>query len=590
MKRMSLICAVLAALLIGQCVTPALAAGEGTVLYEQTATASAYESGLKWPTNTTVSTSTVSGVDGTTYPTYICAVAQESIKTQGQSLTIEVADLALDTGAYGEMELTVRYALEDKLDPVVDATRDFRVYASTDGGKTWSANFATLKSHKAFGYAAVDSDRGAALYELVSTDLAALVKEGQVIDRLKLMPYGTFTNMWYSHRIISMAVTGYEGKSPVAAPVDEYITLGESTMRQIVVERAYQVLDYNWTTDKLLVTDNHGSPLNHYAGLLYKGPVYVGTGIDTSWEMYQAAHDANGKYISGLTSKDAIGMQCINYTYSAISAVTPAKIYTLGIGKYILPLLGDLKNETRTHEAPAIIRANKEADVYEAYAQAKLGDLIMNTGHARIVTVAPKVVRRADGTIDPEKSAVGLSETAGSNQYFWLTPQGKSVVTAQEPESYKAANPTHTFLYGTTMRVDLAYTFAQLYDTDYLPYTMPEYATGKVVKQRVDAIVYADADTVTKTGFKAVVDSNYYIGKTTLALTDASGKVLFTESETYESQDCTAYVHSDALDAMLGKLAPGSYTITLDASSGPITRILGKLPVNRVCTLAFTVK
>ena len=60
MKRMSLICAVLAALLIGQCVTPALAAGEGTVLYEQTATASAYESGLKWPANTTVSTGTVS--------------------------------------------------------------------------------------------------------------------------------------------------------------------------------------------------------------------------------------------------------------------------------------------------------------------------------------------------------------------------------------------------------------------------------------------------------------------------------------------------------------------------------------------------
>ena len=294
MKRMSLICAVLAALLIGQCITPALAAGEGKVLYEQAATTSAYEGGLKWPTNTTVSVGRVTGVDGTSYPTYICAVSQDSFKVKGQSLTIEVADLALDTAAYGEMELTVRYALEDKLDPVVDATEDFRVYASTDGGKTWSANFATLKSHKAFGYAAIDSDRGAVLYEMVSTDLAALVKKGQVIDRLKIMPYGTFTNMWYSHRIISMTVNGYEGKSPVTAPVDEYITLNEKTIRQIVVERAYQVLDLNWTTDKLLVTDNHGTPLNHYPGWLYKGPVYVGTGIDSSWEMYQAAHDANG--------------------------------------------------------------------------------------------------------------------------------------------------------------------------------------------------------------------------------------------------------------------------------------------------------
>ncbi|MBQ9974268.1 MAG: hypothetical protein IJP02_04835 [Oscillospiraceae bacterium] len=590
MKRMHLICAVLALLLAGQCVTPALAADGAATVYEQTAPSGAQEGNRLWPANTTASTGSVVSVDGTVYRTYDFAVAQESFRTKGEGLTIQLADLELDTSKWGEMELVFSYALEDKLDPVVDATEDFRVYASTDGGKTWSDRYANIKRHDAVGYAEIDSSRKAVLYRMTSEDIAGLVKEGQVIDRLKLMPYGTFTNLWYSLRVTSICINAYEGKSTVEAPKEEYITLGEQTVRDIVVNQAYEILSYPWTVDKLFVTDNHGSPLNHYPGWLYKGPVYVGTGIDSSWEMYKAAHDASGKYISGLTSQDAIGMQCINYTYAAIAAVTPTKLYSLGIAKYVLPLLGTLKNEPFTHEAPDIIRANEEKAVYEAYAQLKPGDLAMNTGHARIVTVAPKVVYKADGTIDPAKSAVGLSETAGSNQYFWLTPAGESVVSVQAPDEYKKANPTHTYLYGTTMRVDLAYTFAQLYDSDYLPYTLPEYAEGKVAKQRVEAIVYSDAATVAKNGFKAVVSSNYYVASTTLTLTDAAGKVIFTETTAaYESQDAAAYVSSAALDAALKGLGAGKYEIALDVSSGPVTRILGKPPVTRACTMAFTV-
>jgi len=585
----------LSVLLLAQCgmILPGAAADSGSTLYEQTAPATPAAIRKVWASNTSISAGTMTATDGKTIPTAKYACSQDSITPKGQPLTLEVTDLAIDTGAYGEIELTFRYGIDDRnCPPPVNCLNDFRVYASTDGGATWSTDFVTMKRHDLVDYSAFSASSTGPVYDVVTEDISSLVSEGQTINRLKILPLGTFLNMWYELSVVSISIKGYQGKSAVpAASAPEYITVDENTARQIVVEQAYQILSFPWTTDELLVTDNHGNTLNHFPGWLYRGPVYVGKGTDASWEMYLAAHDSNGKYIKGLDSATAIGMQCINYTYAALSAVTPAKIHSLGIAKYFLPLLGGLTNKTRTHEAPVIIAENDEQAVYRAYALAKPGDLIMNTGHARLVTVAPKVVYNEDGTINSERSAVGLSETAGSNQYFWLTPDGKSVVSALEPEEYKAANSTHTYLYGTTMRVDLAYTFAQLYDDSYLPYTLPEYAAGKIAKQQLTMPVCSEAGDLTANGFKAVVGSNYYIAQTTLTLTDkTSGKVVYTETcSEYESADNDALIRSAGLDAALKTLKVGSYQLTLDVRSGPITRILGKPPVTRMCTLDFTV-
>lgn len=587
----------LSVLLLAQCgmILPGAAADSGSTLYEQTAPATPAAIRKMWASNTPILSATMTTTDGSTRSAAAFACSQGGITPKGQSVTLQVADLALDTGAYGDIELTFRYAIDDRnCPPPFDALNDFRVYASTDGGATWSTDFVTMKRHDLVDYASFSETSTGPVYDVVTEDISSLVTEGQTINRLKIMPFGVFTQMWYMLYVPSITIKGYEGKSPVpaaAAAAPEYITMGEDTARQIVVEQAYRVLSFPWTTDALFVTDNHGTPLNHYPGWLYRGPVYVGKGTDASWEMYLAAHDSNGKYIKGLDSATAIGMQCINYTYSALSAVTPAKIHSLGVAKYFLPLLGGLTNKTRTHEAPVIIDENDEQAVYKAYAMAKPGDLIMNTGHARIVTVAPKVTYNADGTIDSERSAIGLSETAGGNQYFWLTSAGKSVVTTLSPDEYKEANPTHTYLYGTTMRVDLAYTFAQLYDTDYLPYTLPEYTRGQIAKQQLTMPVCSESGDLTANGFKAVVGSNYYIAQTTLTLTDkTSGKVVYTETcSEHESTDNNALVSSADLNAALKSLKTGSYQLTLDVRSGPITRILGKPPVTRMCTLDFTV-
>ena len=94
-------------------------------------------------------------------------------------------------------------------------------------------------------------------------------------------------------------------------------------------------------------------------------------------------------------------------------------------------------------------------------------------------------------------------------------------------------------------------------------------------------------------GFEFSLGVGTYEGRAAfreLRVTDAAGKVIFTETTAaYESQDAAAYVSSAALDATLKGLGAGKYEIALDVSSGPVTRILGKPPVTRACTMAFTV-
>ena len=47
--------------------------------------------------------------------------------------------------------------------------------------------------------------------------------------------------------------------------------------------------------------------------------------------------------------------------------------------------------------------------------------------------------------------------------------------------------------------------------------------------------------------------------------------------------------YDPALNAQLKALAAGSYKLTVDVASGPVTKVLGKVPTQRVFELDFTV-
>ena len=604
-RMLSMLCAavLLVTLLPAQ---PAAAAEDGgTVLYHQEAPASYSEGQSVWPSNSSTGRlgaytpyDTRESIDLIEYYNNRSS-AGEGLPA-GETMTITITDLKLDTAACGEMELSFQYA---KFANYVDIAfvGEFRVYASTDGGATWSADCAGLKAQNILSMGTNAAGAEGRLYNVVSTDLAGLVDEGAVINALKIMPYGTYIAQQYYTSIAAISVTGYPGKAPAADGQVEYITVDEDTLRQIVVDHAYQVALTPWYADTEIMTWNGYStsasaPIQYYkAGRLYKGPTYT-RGLDSTLAMWQSALEKDGKYVGGTSdingSWDVIGWDCINVVAEAWSQITTSKSYhahTYIWGSEDVPLLGELSNTERVKDAQTVLSQYTKEQVYEAYAQLKMGDHLHGPGHSCLVSVTPNVVRKADGTIDPYASAVGITETAGTIRYYYLTAEGK-VVTSEEKDvdAYLAKNPTCTYLYGSSMRVDRVMTFAELCDTWYQPYTLTELQEGRVEKQRITVVTGVTAENVVSGGFVVIPQSNYHINSMTTTLTDSSGAVLYENTKYGQIDEFELSTYDSALNAQLKGLAAGSYKLTVDVTSGPVTKVLGKVPTQRVFELDFT--
>ena len=583
-----------------------------TQLYHEVAPESFAAGQAKWNSNTRSGGMAAFVADGTGEVTNVVNFynnySGESGLPQGQTMEF-VVPVELNTADWGGLELVFRYVQFTNYISV-DQSDDFRVYASTDGGQTWSANYATQKENRilAFGTRQGAANNMAALgrmYDVVSTDLSGLVAEGQVINALKIRPYGDNDAKQYYTSVAAITVNGYKGNVP--APKDgpvEYITVPEATLRQIAVDQAYQVALIDWTTDQEILTYNDSGKATysenvtqHYLpGLTYRGPMYS-RGPDSTLQMWQSVLTKDGKYVGGTSDATnewtVIGWDCINMVGSSWSQVTTSKNYHtqsyLWYSKETI-MLGELTNPTRTTKHETIITSNGDKVVYEAYAQLDLGDNLYGPGHNRIVTVPAQVVYKADGSIDPDLSVLAVTEEAGTILYYYLTPEGKIVTSeSKDVNAYLAANPTHTYLYGSSLRVDRMFTFRQLRDTFYVPFTLKEFQEGKVEKQRVRAVTDLTADNVAQECGIVMVQSNYHINKLTTTLTDKDGKVLYTKSMYGETHDFELSNYDPALASQLKSLSAGSYKLTVDVASGPVTRVLGKPPVQRVFELDFNV-
>ncbi|MBQ9974297.1 MAG: hypothetical protein IJP02_04985 [Oscillospiraceae bacterium] len=583
-----------------------------TVLYHETAPGSFAEGQAKWKSNTRSGVVATFVADGTGETTDVVSFynnhSGENGLPEGQTMEF-VFPVNLNTAEWGGMELVFRYVMFTNY-VSVDQSDDFQVYASTDGGKTWSASYATQKENRilAFGTRQGAANNMAALgrmYDVVSTDLSGLVAEGQVINALKIRPYGDNGAKQYYTSVAAITVNGYKGSVP--APKDgpvEYITVPEATLRQIAVDQAYQVALTDWYTDTEIKTYNASgmtvypeSVTQHYLpGLTYRGPMYS-RGPDSTLQMWQSVLTKDGKYVGGTSDATSewtvIGWDCINMVGSSWSQVTTSKNYHTQSYLWYSDetiLLGDMTNPTRTTKHETIITSNGDKVVYEAYAQLDLGDNLYGPGHNRIVTVPAQVVRKADGSIDPDLSCLAITEEAGTVQYRYLTPEGK-IVTSEEKnvDSYLASHAGYTYLYGSSLRVDRMFTFRQLRDTFYVPFTLKEFREGKVEKQRVRAITDLTADNVVDECGIVMVQSNYHINKLTTTLADSTGKVLYENTKYGETHDFELSNYDPALTVLLKSLSAGSYKLTVDVASGPVTRVLGKPPVQRMFELDFAV-
>lgn len=123
------------------------------------------------------------------------------------------------------------------------------------------------------------------------------------------------------------------------------------------------------------------------------------------------------------------------------------------------------KNDPDAIRCHTICEFNGEQTMLESYAQMKPADGVVCNGHVRMNSAVPVVVRKADGTIDGEKSYTFMREQVcyvPHINHLRITPKGDHYVA----QGY----------------VDIRYTLKELYDTRYIPFTFAEFRNPSIVE------------------------------------------------------------------------------------------------------------
>ena len=275
-------------------------------------------------------------------------------------------------------------------------------------------------------------------------------------------------------------------------------------LRKIAVDYMKAMASVEWTATKRIDYSNVNKTLIYEPGQKYLGMIYNNN--RNGLENFKMALDADGNYVLDDIGWDtAPGNSCATSIKHAWQLISPDVEYEYSINMmpyyaetHVLPIgrirwdAYDGRNTTNT-----VLAATDINDLYEAYAMALPGDGFMRYldtgGHALMVTLPAKVVRREDGTIDPDLSEV------------YLTDQNNPINTRRE--------------YPSSWKVDRPLTFTKSYSEGWLPVTVKELVEG-----RAAAPVFS-----LKTGEKAedtVLSCNYCLMTVALKLVGADGEPL----------------------------------------------------------------
>ncbi len=292
--------------------------------------------------------------------------------------------------------------------------------------------------------------------------------------------------------------------------LESLIPAAEYALRKQVVDYMYELCTYRWIpTQDMEYNDcdcgGKGHPQSFKAGTIYFGPVY--SHLALSLEASKSVLNPDG------TLKDTVpatgfhtmfGNDCADSIYWALSQISAEVNYVLtkdaasNMGSNGLYPVGGYTLASTTAD---ICAANGKDVIYEAYAQTKLGDTLLGTGHIRLAAENAYVFRDADGKIDPARS------------YLLLHEQGMPT---------KDLNKNHS-----SCQVFGKYTFQQLFANNYVPQTIKAYTQGE------DKIEVSTTNTATdKSGVCAgTVSSNYRLNNVTVKITDSTGAVVFEKTQ-----------------------------------------------------------
>ncbi|MBR4184547.1 MAG: hypothetical protein IKQ87_02170, partial [Clostridia bacterium] len=203
-------------------------------------------------------------------------------------------------------------------------------------------------------------------------------------------------------------------------------------------------------------------------------------------------------------------------------------------------------------DAKPIARQNGETKMFASYALMDVADCIVNNGHVRMIAEKPEVVRKADGSIDGEKSRVMIVE-----QGLYTTGEDHQRVSADRiPYEIQGCDGRY-------------YTFRDLYDTGYLPHTFKEFLGQDPVEPGEAKLSVTGEDLAVEALWGSTLTANYVVSDVFTTVRDASGKVLRREVYRATNHFTRTVKMIDAFSSgtMRGYREPGN-TIEISAQLG----------------------
>ncbi|MBR3836611.1 MAG: hypothetical protein IKJ74_00555 [Clostridia bacterium] len=230
----------------------------------------------------------------------------------------------------------------------------------------------------------------------------------------------------------------------------------------------------------------------------------------------------------------------------------------LKVGPYEYDLtLTSIGKDPSDYGAPEICKKNGKQVMFESYAAAHKADGTVNTGHVRMITEEPIVVRKEDGTIDGDKSFLVCSD-----QICYNTVPEKYQRTQADGTKYHIAG-------GNNWK----YSFNELYNTNYIPFTFAEFLGTDPVED-AEVIFTHKGETVTPFDVNgATLTANYIITDIYFKIKDAEGNYVLNYRKTIESFMKYYFQFSGNIPlAALTKYADGNHTLELSVQLGNGTR------------------
>lgn len=251
---------------------------------------------------------------------------------------------------------------------------------------------------------------------------------------------------------------------------------------------------------------------------------------------------------------NSTGLQTMSSYNQHNSRVTPVGPYDYPVGQYSFGS-GDATLQ--------IIALNGEDVMYQSLSEMKMADGLYSSSSYHVIMCAsdPVVVRNGAGEIDP-------------NQSYVLCHEQDAIGSKTENKNYQQEN-------GVTMRplgtVDNKYTFKELLEKGYIPFTIPELAGTDPVEVG-DAWIGKSEDNRLENGADITLSelrtlklyTNYALCVACVDVKDADGNVVASFTPQVETAPSTFSILASVVfsEEKLAPYADGKHTVTVSVRMG----------------------